>query len=144
MSATEPGILGVGEELPPMDGPETAAPSAGGPKGKPRRGKARGGGAGRFRTINDFADFTLRELDRAEIAVWLLLWRDTRPDGLARTAQSDLARRAGINRRTAVRAVKSLRRRGLLTRVYRGGLNRGMSVYRVHPLPTTQVTRVAG
>jgi hypothetical protein len=131
-----------------MDGPNPATPSAGGtpppdtPKGKPSRDKARKGApgkartAGRFRTINAFADFTLRGLDRAEIAVWLLLWRDTRPDGLARTSQADLARRAGVNQRTARRAVGSLCRAKLLTRAYQGGLNRGLSVYRVHPLPT--------
>ena len=89
----------------------------------------------RFRVLNSFADFTLRELSRAEIAVWLLLWRDTKPDGLACTSQADLARRAGVALKTAKRAVKQLARRGLLTVVYRGGLRRGKSKYRVYPTP---------
>jgi hypothetical protein len=33
-----------------------------------------------------------------------------------------------------------LRRRGLLELIYRGGLNRGTSVYRVHPLPRADAT----
>lgn len=91
--------------------------------------------AGRFRTINTFADCTLAELGRAEVAVWLLLWRDTKLDGLATAAQADLARRAGTTPRTVERAIGSLEQRGLLTVVRRGGLRRGPSTYRVHPLP---------
>jgi hypothetical protein len=99
-------------------------------KGPGSRRKA----ADRFAVLNAFADYTLATLDRAQIAVWLLLWRDTKPDGLARTSQADLARRAGIAERTARRAVESLRRAGLLTVAYRGGLRRGVSTYRIRPL----------
>jgi hypothetical protein len=42
------------------------------------------------------ADFTLSALTRAEIAVCLLLWRDTKSDGTAQTSQADLARRAQL------------------------------------------------
>jgi hypothetical protein len=127
----QPRILQVGEEPPPLN-----PPGEGRPRQASRLGKAKGKGAsaGRFKVINTFADFSLAGLDRAEIAVWLLLWRDTKPDGLARTSQTDLARRAGTSDRTARRAVNSLRRAGLLTVVYQGGLRRGASVYRVHPL----------
>ncbi|MFN0054411.1 MAG: helix-turn-helix domain-containing protein [Planctomycetales bacterium] len=89
--------------------------------------------AGRFQEINAFVDATLRELARAEIAVWLILWRDTKADGLARTSQADLARRGGFSERTAGRAVNSLRKAGLLTVVCRGGVRRGPSTYRLHP-----------
>ncbi|MGA7698333.1 MAG: winged helix-turn-helix transcriptional regulator [Thermoguttaceae bacterium] len=87
----------------------------------------------RFAVLNTFADFTMAGLARAEIVVWLLLWRDTKPDGLARTSQADLARRAGIDVSTAKRAVARLVRRRLLTVVFRGSLRRGPSKYRVHP-----------
>ncbi|NLX12450.1 MAG: helix-turn-helix domain-containing protein [Phycisphaerales bacterium] len=87
----------------------------------------------RFRVLNTFADFTMCTLNRAEIAVWLLLWRDTK-DGLARTSQVDLAKRAGISERTARRAISSLYRIGLLSIVHRGGLKQGPSTYRVYPL----------
>ncbi len=57
----------------------------------------------RFAEINGFIDFTLADLTRAAVAVWLILWRDTNPDGTARTGQADLARWAGMSDR-AVRA----------------------------------------
>ena len=95
--------------------------------------KAKGPAKGRFGEINTFADISLASLDRAEIAVWLLLWRDSK-DGTARTSQADLARRGGTTDRSVRRAIVSLERKGLLTVVYHGGLNRGLSVYRVRPL----------
>jgi len=51
-----------------------------------------------------------------------------------RTAQTDLARRAGVDVRTVRRAIGKLRDRGLLVVVNRGGLRRGVSTYRVRPL----------
>jgi len=101
--------------------------------------KAKGKGAGRrtadrFAVLNNFVDFTLRELTRAETAVWIILWRDTKADGTARTSQADLARRAGVEPRTVKRAVAGLCRRGLLAVVYRGTLRRGPTAYRVCPL----------
>jgi DNA-binding transcriptional ArsR family regulator len=59
------------------------------------------------------------------------LWRDTKPDGLARTAVTDLARRIGGDRSTVLRALRLLVDRGLLDVVRRGGLGRGVSTYRV-------------
>lgn len=97
--------------------------------GRQRRRQA----GNRFATLNAFADATLRDLDRAEIAVWLLLFRDTKPEGLARTSQADLARRAGVTTRTVERSIRKLARAGLLTLVHRGGLSRGPSTYRIHP-----------
>lgn len=95
------------------------------------RAKTKGTASGRFATLNGFVDFTAGTLTRAELLVWLTLFRDTKPaDGLARTSQADLARRARVNIRTAKRAVLSLCRRGLLTVVFRGSLRRGPSIYR--------------
>lgn len=104
-----------------------------------RPDKAKGKTAGRrtgerFATLNTFVDFTLAELTRAETAVWLTLYRDTKADGTARTSQADMGRRAGVNVRTAKRAVLGLCRRGLLTVVFRGNLRRGPSVYRVRAM----------
>jgi Mn-dependent DtxR family transcriptional regulator len=64
----------------------------------------------------------------------MLLYRDTKRNGLARTSQVDLARRAGTTPRTVERAVRSLACRGLLAVVNRGGLRKGPSIYRVHAL----------
>ena len=99
-------------------------------KRKSRHGKT----AGRFAVLNTFIDFTIQSLTRNEIAVWLILYRDTRAD-IASTSQQDIARRAGIHRRTVSRARKRLEKLGLVKIVYRGGLNQGISKYRIRPLP---------
>ena len=127
---TEPRILPGCEVLPPMEPPRTHTTATNGKPMKPKRTKQT---AERFATINAFVDFTLGSLTRNELAVWLILWRDERK-GTSRTSQADLARRAGISDRTARRAIERLRRVGLLTVVHRGGLRRGVSTYRVHPL----------
>jgi winged helix-turn-helix DNA-binding protein len=127
---TEPRILPGCSVLSPM---EPLRPRTTSTNGKPTAKRTKQT-ADRFAALNAFADFTLRDLDRAEVAVWLLLWRDTKADGLAKTSQADLARRAGIAERTARRAVDRLERAGLLTVVHRGGLRRGVSTYRVRSL----------
>ena len=125
---TEPRIIPVGDELPPMDvdRKRPAGDSADEPK---RTAKHRD----RFAPLNAFVDCTVASLTRSEALTWLVLWRDTR-DGTARTSMANIARRIGTSRRTVTAAIGKLRGRGLLTLAYRGGLNRGVSVYRVHPL----------
>jgi len=126
-----PRILAVGEEPPPMNpAPAPERRPAAGDRGK---AKGKSGTGERFKVINTFADFTLAQLGRAEIAVWLLLWRDTR-DGTARTAYDDLARRAGCDRRSIGRAIRRLEKLGLVQVVHRGGFGRGPSRYRVRAL----------
>lgn len=100
-------------------------------KGKPARRKT----GNRFGVLNAFVDCTLAGLTRNEIAVWLVLYRDTKLDGTARTGQSDIARRAGISARSVRRGIEGLRQRGLVKRVYQGGIGRGASAYRIRPLP---------
>ena len=133
---TEPPTLPGCEVLPPMDSGESPqqygsqrpskAPQT---KGKPSRKTA-----GRFAELNTFVDFSLAGLGRSEIAVWLVLFRDTKRDGIARTGQEDIARRASISERTVRRAIRRLEKRGLLVVVRRGGLSSGPSAYRVRPL----------
>lgn len=82
--------------------------------------------------LNPLVDLRLRELPRAELAVWLILYRDER-GGLSRTSHADLARRGGLSTRAVVDAVKGLRRRGLLETVRRGRLNVGVSAHRLLP-----------
>jgi hypothetical protein len=130
-----PRIMAVGEEPPPMDGPNLA-PSKhshrGKPKGKPDGAKSKAGE--RFAVLNAFVDFAMAELSRAEIAVWMVLFRDTR-DGTARTSIAGLAQRAGCDRSTVFRALRGLGGRGLVKIVHQGGLGRGPSRYRVLALP---------
>jgi hypothetical protein len=89
----------------------------------------------RFEILNAFVDSGMAELSRAELAVWLILYRDTKRDGSARTSVDDLAQRAGIDRRNILRALKRLQDRRMLRVLRRGGLNRGPSSYRVFPFP---------
>jgi hypothetical protein len=129
----ELGPFGV---LPPLDPPPAPSPGPGAtgrakPKGVPDRHRAKG----RFATVNAFLDVAARDLELSQIVVWLLLWRDVKSDGLARTSQADLARRSGLNPRTVRRAVRALAATGLLTVVRCGNLRTGPTAYRVRPLP---------
>ncbi|MFO0821972.1 MAG: helix-turn-helix domain-containing protein [Gemmataceae bacterium] len=92
----------------------------------------------RFAVLNAFVDFGIADADLtpAESIVWLVLFRDVKGEGTARTAQADIARRAGLDVRTVRRAVASLEAKGMLQTVRRGRLNAGPSVYRVHPITT--------
>jgi DNA-binding MarR family transcriptional regulator len=89
----------------------------------------------RFEMLNAFVDTGMADLNRAELAVWLILYRDTQRNGVARASLDDLARRGGMNRQTASRAVGRLARRNMLQVIRRGGLNTGPSAYRVYPFP---------
>jgi hypothetical protein len=96
------------------------------------RQSAKRGRSERFALLNAFVDVTLANLTGAEAKVWLILYRDTKANGVARTGQADLARRAGLDVRTVRRAVASLEAKGMLQIVRRGRLNAGPSTYRVH------------
>jgi hypothetical protein len=122
-------IIPVGEELPLMDGPVSASNGR-----HQRRGRPKGKTRERFAVLNAFVDFALAGLSRGEVAVWLVLYRDTR-DGTARTSYDDLAKRAGLNRRNVGRAVRRLEGLGLVKVVHRGGFQRGVSRYCVRGLP---------
>lgn len=112
--------------LPALDTPQRDGPAKRTP---PRRRLA-----GRFALLNAFIDGAVADLNRAEVAVWLVLYRDSR-DGIARTGQADIARRVGVNRKTVYRAIRRLKHHGLLVIVRRGGLGRGPSAYRVRAGP---------
>jgi hypothetical protein len=127
-------IIPPGEVLPPMDTPADAPPRRGeADDAKPGNANRRKAGD-RFALLNGFVDCSMADLSRAELATWLVLYRDSR-DGTARTSADDIGRRIGTSTRRTLDALAKLRKRGLVTRVYQGGLNRGPSKYRVHPLP---------
>lgn len=118
-------------DLPPPDARRPTADRNG------RGGTKAKGSTDRFAVLNAFVDFTAGTLSRADLLVWLTLYRDTR-DGIAATSQADIARRTGLARRTVQLATNRLAAAGLLQRVHRGGLRRGTSRYRVCGLRKAQ------
>jgi hypothetical protein len=114
--------------LPPMEAKVKTGPSITSTSMKSRKA------ADRFGVINGFVDCSLADLSRAELATWLVLWRDTKKSGTARTGATDIARRIGASKRAVLDALAKLQKKGLADVLYRGGINRGVSVYQVHPL----------
>jgi hypothetical protein len=114
--------------------------SAGGtPADRPARRRTTKRRSGlRFETLNAFVDTGMKGLSPSESVVWLILYRDTKPDGTARTAVEDMARRGGLGRRTVLRALSSLEHKRMLRVERRGGLNRGPSRYVVFPFPAPE------
>jgi DNA-binding MarR family transcriptional regulator len=86
--------------------------------------------------LNAFVDIGVAKLTGAEVKVWLILYRDTKANGLARTGQADIARRSRLNVRTVRRVLTALEAKGMVSLVHRGRLNAGPSTYRVHPVGT--------
>jgi hypothetical protein len=86
-----------------------------------------------FETFNPFVDLGVRHLSRSEIVVYLILLRDTKPDGTTRTSYGDLATRGGMSRMSAIRAVRSLIGKGAVEVVRRGGSGIGSTTYCVVP-----------
>jgi hypothetical protein len=92
--------------------------------------------ADRFAVLNAFVDVSLRSLCRGDIAVWLVLYRDTK-NGTARTGQTDIARRTGLSTRGVRKALARLEANRLVRCVHRGGLGRGASRFAVLPIAAT-------
>ena len=77
-----------------------------------------------------FIDKALPKLSRAEIAVWLILLRLAEKGGIVRNVpQWEIANRAGCDWRTVQRAMRTLKKAGLLK--VRTGRNGERSEYRV-------------
>lgn len=85
---------------------------------------------GRFQVLNDFVDVSMRGVSDRAVRAWLVLYRDTKPNGTAATGLTDIARRAGYSHKTAQRAVNELIERGLAQKVHCGGKGKGPNVYR--------------
>jgi hypothetical protein len=132
-----PRIIPVGEEPPPMDATGSPSSSNGTPRHQGEHGNKPKGTRqtrGRFQCVNAFIDATMAMLTPAGRATWLILWRDTKPNGLAIASQASIARRAGCSDRAVRDALRRLQAVGLLTVVHRGSLRRGASMYQVFPL----------
>jgi hypothetical protein len=86
---------------------------------------------GRFHVLNAFVDLHLATMSNTAAVVWLILFRDTKPNGQACTSQGDLARRAGVSSRTVRTALRTLIEARLVRVVRRGSVNQGAAVYAV-------------
>lgn len=104
------------------------------------KSKRKGTAPDRFMVLNTFVDFSMRELNRNEIAVWMVLYRDTR-NGTATVSQKFIAERCGLSERTVRRMVRRLVNAGLLVVVHRGGISAGASTYRVIPVTKSNYER---
>jgi hypothetical protein len=122
-----------GAQQPPS--PHARTDAASGRTRDRNRKPARRGRSERFAALNAFVDFGIADakLTPAEALVWLVLFRDTKANGLARTGQTDIARRAGLSVRGVKKAIRALNAKGMVHVLNRGRLNVGPSVYRVHP-----------
>ena len=85
----------------------------------------------RFGCLNQFVDTRMATLTRAELAVWFVLYRDTR-NGKVQISQNNIARRAGCKVLAVKRSIKSLINRHLIELISKGNNITNMpSVYRV-------------
>jgi DNA-binding MarR family transcriptional regulator len=89
----------------------------------------------RFRALNLFVDETMRGLEPAVVAVWLVLFRCARPDGFARVGIGGIVTRTGLSKSTVKRAIGKLKQLGMLKTVTRGRAGRGVSAYLILPFP---------
>jgi len=126
---------GKGAPQPPSPSARTDTDAASGRTRDRNRKPARRGRSERFAALNAFVDFGIADakLTPAEALVWLVLYRDTKANGVARTGQTDIARRAGLSVRGVKKAIRALTAKGMVHVLNRGRLNVGPSVYRVHP-----------
>ena len=131
-AVNEKPVLSGASTLPPMEPEPTVGTGTELTTQKTKRARKRVSGD-RFGVLNSFVDCSIAGLSKAEIATWLILYRDTR-NGTARTAQSDIAKRAGLDVRTIRRAIRKLEAAGLLVVVFKGSLNSGPSRYRILPI----------
>lgn len=98
--------------------------------------------AGRFAVLNTFVDRAMKGLCKGDIAVWLVLYRDTK-NGTATTSQADMARRAGMSVRGVGKALVRLQALGLVRKVHAGGLGRGVNRYVVQAETSPPTTKAS-
>ncbi len=85
--------------------------------------------------MNEFVDYSARSVDTTAQAVWMVLFRETKPNGLAKISFNQIAHLIGLKRRAAMRAIQTLEEATLLSVVKRGRLNEGPSTYRIYATP---------
>lgn len=126
--------------MPPLERLVTNGDGAiGGGRSNPRPEGKSPATTARFKTMNEFADFSAKSVSTTAQAAWWILFRETKPNGLASVSFNQIADLIGLKRRAAIRAVQELEDAGLLTVVKRGSLKAGPSTYRIHGTPKLTV-----
>jgi DNA-binding transcriptional ArsR family regulator len=100
--------------------------------GQPKRRKGNKHTKGRFLTMNSFADTSARQVGLAAQAVWFQLFRHARAKGVVSLSQGQIAERAGITKRTVIKAIKELTEAGMIELLSKGNnIKNEASTYRV-------------
>ena len=89
----------------------------------------------RFAVLNAFVDISMRTVSKSDRGVWLVLYRETKPDGLARISEKQIAALVAADERTVRRSINRLQKAGLIEIARRGGIGRGPSWYRIFGSP---------
>lgn len=112
----DPGLIDAWNRAPAAPEPPPSRPSA--RKGNNGKGASQDDAKRRshlrFEVLNALVDIGMANLTRSELAVWLVLYHDTKPDGTAHVSFDDIARLAGIDRRSVTRAVDTLKQKKML------------------------------
>jgi hypothetical protein len=128
--SNDPRILPGATVLPPME--PTSRPTKSNNADKPKRNRD---ARNRFATLNAFADYGARHVGTTAQACWWIIFRETKPDGMARIAHRRIAECIGTSRHTVLRALATLEKNGLLIVVKRGDFSGASSIYRLRAMP---------
>lgn len=83
----------------------------------------------RWRLLNAFVDGGVVGLERADVVVWVVLFRHARADGMVKVARTRLVAITGLASGTVKRAIRRLVAAGWLERIRRGGPSSGVAIY---------------
>jgi hypothetical protein len=114
----------------PRDGPPGLAP----PRQPAANGKApkRKEATGRFQVLNTFVDESARLVSTTAQAVWMVLYRETKPNGLAQVSHNQIAEMIGLKRRATINATQELIAKGLIKVIHRGSATtHEATIYRI-------------
>ena len=91
----------------------------------------------RFEMLNFFIDEGIGKagLTACEALIWMVLYRDVRPNGFATTSVDEIARRAGIGRRTVASGFGTTQAVEDAPHRQAGRAESGASSYAVFPVP---------
>ena len=90
----------------------------------------------RWDLLNTFVDFGQRLLTCSAVRVWLVLYRETGRDGLAKLTVGQISEKAGIGTTAVKNGLGELKAKKFVVLVSRGSRNKGPSVRRLLPIPT--------